>query len=585
MNLYEQDRLYALKQLNLLDTPPSESFDRITRMASRLFDLPIAAVSLTDSNRQWFKSRVGVEHWEIPRFRACCGEVSDTSDSLVISDLLASPFYQNSTLAQSGIRFYAGAPLTTRDGHTLGAMCVLGTEPRQITEQEMALLRDLADMVMDQIELQHAFGRIDPITGLPNRSQLIDDVQDLHSATDSRPAFMLFSELVDVASLGALQRVMGPTYIENLSRSAGRMMSEQLPPGARLYSLAPGQFVHLLFADNQEQVISQTIELRSTLLQLAPGEAAAVMVRPVVGIAPLNLENGPPADILRFAHSACLDARLTEQGIALYSRTLDADHQRRFQMLLDFRIALDQPGQLWLEYQPRVSLTSGRTVGAEALIRWMHPRWGSVSPAEFIPVVEQTQLARPLTAWVMQTAIAQAAIWHAQGKALCISVNISAANLQETDLAKRILAMMDEHGLPVSAIELELTESALINESAQASRQLEALLAAGIRVAIDDFGTGYSTLAYLQEIPAQVVKIDRSFIQRIALEKRSRTLVKAMVSMAHDLGYSVVAEGVEDEETRAFLKDLGCDEMQGYLASRSLTASDFEQWLTTSEFA
>ena len=163
-----------------------------------------------------------------------------------------------------------------------------------------------------------------------------------------------------------------------------------------------------------------------------------------------------------------------------------------------------------------------------------------------------------------------------------MSINISASNLEETDLVERLLEEMRLHALPVTCIEVELTESALVDYSPIASHQLDALLEAGIRVAIDDFGTGYSSLAYLQEIPAQVVKIDRSFIQRIEQEKRSRTLVKAMISMAHDLGYSVVAEGVEDHQTYAFLDGLGCDEVQGYFVSRPLPPEQFEQWIETS---
>tara|TARA_R110002020_G_scaffold55714_1_gene154317 strand:- start:25395 stop:26579 length:1185 start_codon:yes stop_codon:yes gene_type:complete len=373
MNLYEPQRLHALKQLNLLNTAPSESFDRITRMASQLFGLPIAAVSLTDTDRQWFKSRVGVDHWEIPRFKACCGEVADTSGNLVIPDLLESPYYRDSNLAQSGIRFYAGAPLTTRDGFTLGAMCVLGTEPRTVTDQEMTLLQDLAAMVMDQIELQHAYGRIDALTGLPNRSQMNDDIQDMSRQPGLRPAYIMFSELVDVTSMGSLQRVMGPAYFEELCRSASRLLSEHNPEGARLYHIGPGQFAHLAFADNDTQMLLLASTLRGLLQTLTTGEAVAVMVRPVVGVAPLASEGYPASDIVRIAHSACLDARLNEHGVALYSSKLDADHQRHFQILLDFRIALEQAGQLSLEYQPRVSGASGLAIGAEALIRWRHP--------------------------------------------------------------------------------------------------------------------------------------------------------------------------------------------------------------------
>lgn len=156
----ENARVDALRNLDLLDTPSSEAFDRITRLAAKLFNLPISAVSLTDTNRQWFKSRVGVAHQQIPRDRAPCAQVADTSAPVVIHDLLIDPFYRESLLAESGIRFYAGAPLITDDGYSIGAMCVLGMEPRGISTEELAALTDMAAMVMTQIELKYALGRI-----------------------------------------------------------------------------------------------------------------------------------------------------------------------------------------------------------------------------------------------------------------------------------------------------------------------------------------------------------------------------------------------------------------------------------------
>ncbi len=580
MTDHEQHRLFALKQLNLLDTPASESFDRITRMASQLFGLPIAAVSLTDEDRQWFKSRVGVDHREIPRYKACCGEVADTSAALVIPDLLESDFYKDSVLAQSGIRFYAGAPLMTRDGYALGAMCVLGTEPRTATEQEMATLHDLAAMVMSQIELQHAYGRLDPLTGLPNRNQFDEDMQDLARSKPGQQGFALFTDLVDIADLGPLQRVMGPSYLDDLAREASASLGAILPPGSRVYTLGASQYVHLLDASNEADALLEASTLREHLLGLQPGHAAAVMVRPAIGVAPFTFGAQAAEDVLRISHSACQDARLSDNGVELYSHERDAGHHRRFRLLLDFKTALAATEQLHLEYQPRMDLQSGRCVGAEALIRWTHPELGSISPAEFIPLVEQTQLARPLTAWVIEASLRQIAIWKDQGQSLCISINISASNLEETDFAARLLALMAELGVPSSAIELELTEGALVSNSTVASQQLYRLIGSGIRIAIDDFGTGYSTLAYLQAIPAQVVKIDRSFITRLELDKRSQTLVKSMVSMAHDLGYSVVAEGVETQVAYDFLRDLGCDEVQGYLISRPQRPEAFQRWLT-----
>ena len=217
----EARRLEALYKLNILDTAPSEAFDRITRMAARLFDLPIAAISLTDTDRQWFKSRVGIEYMSIPRLRAPCGNVADNSDLLVVPDMLADAHFRDSPLAASGIRYYAGAPLVTADGHCLGAMCVLGTEPRATTPEELSMLCDLAGMVMAQIEMMHALGRVDPISGLPNRSQFIEDFQDMQrdSAVGAQRMAVLIN-LATPAQLAHAARAMNPRYLDELVTDA-----------------------------------------------------------------------------------------------------------------------------------------------------------------------------------------------------------------------------------------------------------------------------------------------------------------------------------------------------------------------------
>jgi EAL domain-containing protein (putative c-di-GMP-specific phosphodiesterase class I) len=224
-------------------------------------------------------------------------------------------------------------------------------------------------------------------------------------------------------------------------------------------------------------------------------------------------------------------------------------------------------------------MATGECTGAEALIRWQHPGLGAVSPAEFIPLVENTPLARALTDWVLRNAIRQSAIWHRENRGLRISINIAAANLEETDFTERLLGYLRAENVPADVIELELTESGLIGNGRAARRQLEALKETGIKIAIDDFGTGYSSLAYLQEIPAHVVKIDRSFIDGLEKRDRSQKLVRSMINMAHDLGYTVVAEGVETWDSYAFLDTLGCDEVQGYLFAKPLSSDAFVDWL------
>ncbi|MGM0693679.1 MAG: putative bifunctional diguanylate cyclase/phosphodiesterase [Pseudomonadota bacterium] len=575
----EQARLYALEQLNLLDTPSSESFDRLTRMASQLFDLPIAAVSLTDADRQWFKSRVGVDHREIPREKAPCADVTASAEVVVIPDLLGSSCYRDSHLARTGIRFYAGAPLTTREGHTLGAMCVLGQTPREITEQERAALVDLAAMVMAQIELQHAFGRVDPLTGLANRGQFDEDLQDLALDAPEERRAALFTEVVEPSQLSALHRTMGPTFLDELTQVSAQCLQQAIGQEARLYYLGGCQFVHLVAADSDAGLIDRALRLREHLMALESAREVPVLVRPVVGIASFRLGETTTSDILRSAHAASLDARQMGEDAGVFSVELEQRFQRRSMLLSDIERALESEDELYLVFQPRVAVANGVCQGGEALLRWRHPVLGEVSPAEFIPLIENTPMARPLTAWVVRRAIRQAALWHGQGRGLRISINVSATNLEEADFAERVLAELHQARLPADAIELEVTESALIGKGQTAASQLDALIAAGILIAIDDFGTGYSSLSYLHEIPAHIVKIDRGFITHLDEEARTRTLVGSMIGMAHDLGYRVVAEGVESEATLACLDTLGCNEVQGYLLARPLLPSAFETWL------
>ncbi len=218
-------------------------------------------------------------------------------------------------------------------------------------------------------------------------------------------------------------------------------------------------------------------------------------------------------------------------------------------------------------------------MSAEALLRWDHPSLGDISPGEFIPLVEQTALARPVTEWVLETALAQVAAWKSAGFEHGVSINVFAANLEEEDFAWRLREALDRHGVSPSMVELEFTEGALIRHRARVLEQLIDIRAVGVTCAIDDFGTGYSSFAYLQNIPADVIKIDRSFM--VALEReRDQKLVRAMITMAHELNYRVVAEGVETQEAYEFLVKSGCDEIQGYLISRPLSPSGFGKWLS-----
>ncbi|MYN26278.1 sensor domain-containing phosphodiesterase [Duganella levis] len=574
--LAEARRLDALHKLHLLDTPPSEAFDRITRMAANLFQLPIAAISLTDADRQWFKSRVGVEYTSIPRLRAPCGQVADDSGPLVIPDLMDDDYYRDSPLAASGIRYYAGAPLITADGHCLGAMCVLGTEPRDTTPQELSALCDLASMVMAQIELQHALGRIDAVSGLPNRHQFIEDFDDLQlDAGDGEQRLAVLVNLATPAQLAHATRAMQSSYVDELVTDAARWLRAEIGASRRIYHVGTAQFMLMAPAGATLESWLPMVEARmQSALAIAKAHHVAT---PSAGVVPFEIGRADSLAVLRQAQSAAHDAIDSPAHVAVYSQQEDALYQRRFQLLNDFRAALDSGDQLRLVYQPRVVAASGVCVGAEALLRWNHPQLGAVGPAEFIPIIERSGLAQATTAWVLEAALRQQQAWRAAGLALQVSVNVSAANLVEPEFAAGVAAALARHQLPPSCLELELTESAIMEQPVKAHATLMQIAALGVGLAIDDFGTGYSSLAYLQKMPANVVKIDQSFIFHLDRDPRQQALVTAMITLSQDLGHRVVAEGVETEAVLDFLRVAGCDEVQGYLFAAPLEPAAFVQ--------
>ena len=573
----EEARLDALYQLNLLDTPPSASFDRITRMASQIFGLPISAVSLTDRDRQWFKSRVGVEHWSIPRAKAPCAQVAESRDILIIPDLLDDECYADSLLAQTGVRFYAGVPLMTREGFGLGSLCVLGTEPRTASEQEMAGLSDLADMVMSQIELQHAFGRVDPLSGLPNRTQFLDDLEDIGRDSPGQRRYAVLLDLARNDQLSNGLRVIGPSFIDDMVQDAARTLRAALGAGRTAYHIAATQFVFLSPPEPEQDAY---LALLGSMLSNAQGASRIRFATTLaLGVAPVMLGQTDPRHVLRTAYSAAQDARTSERAVSLYTPAEDRAHSRKFALLNEFGAALDKSDQLRLVFQPRVDLASGQCVGAEALLRWRHPELGEVSPGEFIPIIEQTSLAKPTTAWVLNAAMRQQAVWQTKGIDLQLSINVSAANLEESDFAQQVQLCLLRHRLRPEAIELEVTESAVMENGGRAMAQLRVLQASGVALAIDDFGTGYSSLAYLQRLPVHVVKIDQSFVLNLAEDEREQALVRSMITLSRDLGYRVVAEGVETAAAATILFGMGCEEAQGYYFARPMEGDDLTRWI------
>ena len=579
----EEARQNALRNLGLLDTPPSESFDRITRLAARLLGAPVSTISLTDHDRQWFKSRFGVDLAEIPRADAPCNYAVHDDKVFVVPDMLKDDRFKSSVLANAGIRFYAGAPLITRTGYALGTLCVVDDKPRIMSDDEARLLIDLAAMVMTQIEVQNTIGRIHPASGLANEYQFFEDLEDLIGRHPDERRIGLLIELVSQQQITHGLRVVGAAYVEELVRNSAGALRRSLGEVPRIYHVGPTRCAVLLDESAIGDIERLTDTIDVALRDMVSLSEVPISPDPVIGVYVFTLRDVENSrDVLRRMFNAADDARKSGARTACYNEIGDRAHARSFALISDMRDALVDSGQLSLVYQPVVDFASGKCVGAEALLRWRHKTLGDIGPAEFIPLAEGTALIRPLTAWVIDTALGQLAEWARADQYPKVSINISVRNLDESDFATTLSKSLTKHGVDAQAVQIEFTESVLVGYSARALEQVQALKTMGVSIAIDDFGTGYSGLSYLQQLPATVLKIDQSFIKSLATSEHDQKLVRAIIHMAHDLGYRVVAEGVENHEAYDMLASWQCDEAQGYLIAHPLAPTAMEAWFEAS---
>jgi EAL domain-containing protein (putative c-di-GMP-specific phosphodiesterase class I) len=293
-----------------------------------------------------------------------------------------------------------------------------------------------------------------------------------------------------------------------------------------------------------------------------------------VGIALYPGDGADPETLLRNADSALQRAK--DSGRNNYQLCTDEMKRRAIERLsLETRLrrAL-QDGQLLVHYQPQINLASGEVIGAEALVRWYDPDHGQVDPALFIAIAEESRLILPLGEWVLRTACLQTKAWHDRGMPMRVSVNLSARQFQQLDLAQMVARILEETGLDPAALELEITETTAMENGEASVDILRALRAIGVGISIDDFGTGYSSLNYLKRFPINAVKIDRAFVRDIATDDGDAAIVSAVIGIARSLHLRVIAEGVETIEQLDFLQHRNCDEAQGFLFSRAVSPED-----------
>lgn len=448
----------------------------------------------------------------------------------------------------------------------------------QIQARDAAVREELAERQRAQKQTAYLASH-DSATGLPNRRFFLESLlHALSERADKRCEVAVL--LVDVDNFKRVNDSLGHRAGDQLLTEVGSRLRTQIGSAGLVCRVGGDEFAVVLEAVRDEQQAQELgAEALRALGRPAWIEGTELSLGASIGIAVSRGECD--ADMLmRNADTAMHQAKDSGKGLVRVYRAYMNDRvQHRLTLEQDLRKALEQD-QLSLHYQPQVDTHSGRIVGVEALMRWQHPRLGSISPAHFIPIAEDSGLVVPLGAWALRRACSDAQRWQSQGlDGVCVSVNVSARQFAEPNFVATVLGALFQASLPGHLLELELTESLLFDQHGTGLRSLNALRERGISLAIDDFGTGYSSLAYLKKFPIQRLKIDRGFIKNIPDAVDDMAIAGAMIALGHKLGLQIVAEGVENRAQYNFLIDQACDFIQGYLFARPMTLEDLlDQW-------
>ncbi len=418
----------------------------------------------------------------------------------------------------------------------------------------------------------------DQLTGLPNRILLKDRLGQaiLNAARDQNRLAVL---IMDIDRFKEINEAMGPYNGDRLLKQVAiRLQSAQHEPETTA-RLGGDEYAVVIPKLTQPREVSQVVKRIEKALE-APFmlEGLKLDVRASIGIAFYPEHGTDPDTLLQRADVAMYAAKRNRAGFLVYSPKYDEYSPQRLTLMGELRQAIEE-SQLALHFQPKVDLKTRAISEVEVLVRWNHPKYGLMFPDEFIPLAERTGLIKPLTMWVLNNALKQCSAWKRAGLSLGVAVNLSAQVLFDLDLPDIIAGALASHDVPAQQLILEITESAIMVDKDRALQILTRLSDMGVRIAIDDFGTGYSSLSYLSKMPVNEIKIDKSFVLDMRENNANAVIVHATIELGHNLGMSVIGEGVENVEVMDKLHALGCDAAQGYFLTKPLPSDAFMSWL------
>ncbi|WP_165162745.1 sensor domain-containing protein [Candidatus Protofrankia datiscae] len=465
-------------------------------------------------------------------------------------------------------------------GRGFGLLVAYTTQPREFAADEADFVQSVANVLAAAIERHNAEQKVrrqalhDPLTGLANRILLHDRISGALGEIE-RDGGRLALLLMDLDRFKEINDTLGHNVGDDVLREVAVRLGRATRPSDTVARLGGDEFAILLPSTPGGAADALAVAgcIRAALAERIDVGSLPLHVDGSIGITLAPADGRDPGTLVRCADVAMYRAKQLSLGVAVYAPDADQNRRERLELLGGLRSAI-AGGQLVLHYQPKVDLRTGRTTAVEALVRWQHPAHGLVEPGRFVPFAEQSNLVKPLTRRVLMLVLDQARSWWDAGRLLPVAVNVSARMLHDAELISTVRAELDRTGLPPRALELELTESAVMVNTRNAMSVITRLRGEGIRISVDDFGTGYSSLAYLRDLPVHDLKIDKSFVVNVAHRTKDFSIVRSIIDLAHNLDLRVVAEGIESSEVCSLLRDLGCDEGQGFYLGHPVPPAD-----------
>ena len=415
----------------------------------------------------------------------------------------------------------------------------------------------------------------DELTGLANRRRLRQGVQEAISHSSDTHALVL----LDLDGFKELNDTLGHDAGDRLLKGVAARLAQAMPPESLLARPGGDEFAVLIAVRDGDEALRAAEDMRTVLAEPVRVDGISLIAAASFGVALTPHHASDPDQLFQRADVAMYQAKRQQRGCVLYEPRRDLHSRQKLALAGELRDGIPR-GELELHYQPKADVRTGAIVGVEALVRWHHPSQGVVFPDVFLPIAEQVGLMRVLTREVIEQAIAQAAHWHRSGHHITVAVNLCPQDLLDLDLPGAVLASLDRWNLEPTYLQVEITEQTLMTDPQRAAGVLARLGALGIGRALDDFGTGFSSLAYLQRLHVDELKVDRSFVTEMTGDLSSAAIVRSVLDLARSLGLRTVAEGVETQTTKRQLLGLGCDQYQGYLLSRPLPAAELDLWLS-----